>query len=176
MYNSTATPCLAGGGKTFRSFLDAEQDYTNSSIYSRELRSVIAECLLLTPFEQDSCPRPRAKNSRWSSNASEGHGRSSRRASAAGLAGAGVIAQWLGAQDARDLLGDAFHAMQPKKDREGEQRARPPIHPQPTPASAPQDQVRQAGRTQPSTAQPADAEPLTRLRVIIQTKAIFGRT
>ena len=47
MYNSTATPRLAGGGKTVRSFIDAEQDYTYSSTYSRELRSPIAECLLL---------------------------------------------------------------------------------------------------------------------------------
>ena len=49
MYNSSATPRLAGGGRTVGSFLDVEQDYTNSSIYSRELRSPVAECLPLTP-------------------------------------------------------------------------------------------------------------------------------
>jgi hypothetical protein len=64
--------------------------------------------------------------------------------------------------------------MQLQKDRKGEQCAHPPTHPNPTPASASQDSARQAGRTQAGTAQPADAEPLIVLRVIIETKAIFG--
>lgn len=48
-YESTATKRLASGGKTVGLAIDEEQDVSKSSMYSRTLRNLIAECLLLTP-------------------------------------------------------------------------------------------------------------------------------
>ena len=54
MYKSTATERLASGGQTVGLAIDAEQDYLGSSIYSKMLRNLIAECLLLTPANRPS--------------------------------------------------------------------------------------------------------------------------
>ncbi|KAE9367894.1 kinase-like protein [Stipitochalara longipes BDJ] len=199
MYQSTATPRLANGGKTVGLNLDAEQDYLPyGSIYSRSLRNLIAECLLLTPASRPS-PQELVKRT--------AEGTDTMQMSKAQILGPPlpqwqepvVSAEWL-QPDAVDPLAAALRRLQVQPAN------RPPVIPQPAPivpaaaataqAAATQASATQAGTIAPSQnvaapagdtqaaaaqARPsrpllsnANAAPPRTLRVIVQTKSRFG--
>jgi hypothetical protein len=124
MYNSTATPRLAGGGKTVRSFIDAEQDYTYSSTYSRELRSPIAECLLLNSSNWIPVQDLVQRTADGVATLRMGMGTVLEGQALPVWQGPALSAKWVGGQEAFDLLGNAVQQRSLGRDREDGQRDR----------------------------------------------------
>jgi len=184
MYQSTATERLATGGKTVGMDIDIDQDLNNRSMYSRSLRNLIAECLLLTPANR---PSPRELMRRTADGASRVQ------MSMGQILGPPlpqwqepvVSAEWL-QPDAGDPLATAVGALQVQR--------RPPVIPQPVPNAPPAPttqaattqagqaaQAAQVGAAQPTATQasparplPANANAIRTLRVIVQTKPKYG--
>ena len=181
MYQSTATERLATGGKTVGMDIDIDQDLNNRSMYSRSLRNLIAECLLLTPANR---PSPRELMRRTADGASRVQ------MSMGQILGPPlpqwqepvVSAEWL-QPNAGDPLAAVFGALEVKR--------RPPVKTQPVPNAPPAPtaqatttqagQAAQIGAAQPTATQASPARPLPvnanairTIRVIVQTKPKYG--
>jgi hypothetical protein len=185
-YKSTATPRLKCGGPTAGSLLDAEQDYTGcNSIYSRELRSLIAECLILTPANRIPVQELVKRTV---------DGIASVQMSMGTVLGGPALSkwqepvlseQWLSGQNGVDPLASGFEASQIQGNQQRGQHAatRPPVLPMPAPPAPPRPQAQaQAPQAGPAQAagpaarptRPANASPFNRLRVIAQTKPKYS--
>ncbi len=163
------------------SMLDAEQDYTGSSIYSKELRALIAECLLLAPANRI----PAAELVQRTAD-----GVSAAQMSMGTILGTPLTewaepvlsAQWYSGQDEADSeqarLAAEFKKLQVQVEEQKNQRLRQVATQM---AAAPAQQNGEQGQAGPptpvQTAQPAKSAslaPISRLRVIVQTKPKFG--
>jgi hypothetical protein len=160
-YQSKATYRLATGGLTVGSILDEGQDGQEGarSLYSRELRSLIAECLLLAPphriLPRELVERTAEGVSTWQMSLGTTLGPPFPQ-----WQEPVVSAQWLEEQSDVDPLQAAFQALRLQVNQLRQQRAaRPPVLPRPA----------QAG-----PAGPANAVAGRTLRVIVQTKPKYG--
>jgi hypothetical protein len=165
-YQSKATYGLATGGLTVGSILDEEQDGQEGarSLYSRELRSLIAECLLLAPahriLPRELVERTAEGVSTWQMSLG-----TTLSPPFPQWQEPVVSAQWLEGRDDVDPLQAAFQALRLQVNQLRQQRAaRPPVLPRPAQAQAPQ-----AG-----PAGPANAVAGRTLRVIVQTKPKYA--
>jgi hypothetical protein len=169
-YQSKLTARLTSGGNTVGSMMDAEADYTGRSIYSKELRALIAECLLLAPANRISPVELVQRTADGVGTAQMSMG-TMLGSPLTEWAEPVLSAQWYSGQNEIDTdqarLAAAFKALQVKVDAESKQKDRQTAV-QTAATRTPQntEQV-QAG-------QPATLAPISRLRVIVQTKPKFG--